>query len=63
MKKYLLLSATLGLVFLAVGALAAMGRGGPQEDVVAMGHDLIIAGAIIIAAVLVSFAILENGHK
>lgn len=55
-KPLLLLTTTLGALCFAIGWLAMMSRGGP-EHVLIMGHALTISGAIILAGVLISFAI------
>ena len=56
-KPMLLLTTTLGALCLALGWLAMMSGGGTVEHVVMMGHALTISGAIILAGVLISFAI------
>jgi hypothetical protein len=62
MKALRSVSIILGILFLAVGVLAALQNGTP-DNIVALGHALLIAGAIILAGVLISSAISENGRK
>jgi hypothetical protein len=46
---------------LVAGLIAALSGGGTIEHVIALGHTLMIAGAIIVAGVLISSAI--GGHS
>lgn len=57
MENIRLLSAVIGITFLAVGYWIA-GRFDPG-----FGHTAFIAGAIIIAGVLISWAIVEKNKK
>lgn len=57
------LSAALGIGCLALGLLAAMSGGGRTDQVMALGHTLILAGAILVAGVLISSAIAGGGGK
>lgn len=57
------LSAVLGVGCLALGLLAVMSGGGRSDQVIALGHTLILAGAILIAGVLISSAIVGSGSK
>ena len=57
------ISAVLGVGCLIVGLLAALSGGGPVEHVVALGNSLLTTGAIIIAGVLISSAIVERNKK
>ncbi len=52
----------LGCACLAIGSVAALSNG-TIPAVESFGHSLIIAGAIITAGVLVSFAIIESAKK
>ena len=61
--RYRPLSAVLGSGCILIGLLAAMSGGGTVAATTALGHTLIIAGAIIIAAVLISTAIVESNRK
>jgi hypothetical protein len=56
-------SPALGIGCLALGLMAALSGGGPVEQVVALGHALVIAGAIIVAGVLISSAIVGKSSK
>jgi len=62
MKPFRSVSAVLGILFSAVGLLASVQNGTP-DNIVALGHALLIAGAIIIAGVLISSAIAGNGRR
>jgi ABC-type molybdate transport system ATPase subunit len=55
--------AVLGFGCLVVGFIAALSGGGPVQHVVALGNTLLTTGAIIIAGVLISSAILERNKK
>ena len=57
------ISAVLGVVCLALGLLAAVSGGGAVEQVMALGHTLILAGAILIAGVLISSALVGSDGK
>ena len=61
--RYRPLSAVLAIGCLVAGSLAAMSDGGTVAATKALGHTLVIAGAIIIAAVLISSAIAESNRK
>ena len=61
--RYRPLSAVLGICCIVIGSLAAMSDGGTVAATTALGHTLVIAGAIIIAAVLISSAIVESNRK
>jgi hypothetical protein len=51
------LSAGVGVGCLLVGLAAAMSGGGRADQVMALGHTLVLAGAILLAGVLISSAI------
>ena len=57
------ISAVLGVGCLIVGLLAALSGGGPVGHVVALGNSLLTTGAIIIAGVLISSAIVERNKN
>jgi hypothetical protein len=57
------LSIVTGVGCLIIGVAAALSGGGTVEQVIALGHTLVIAGAILIAGVLVSSAILGSSRK
>jgi hypothetical protein len=63
MKSLRNLSAMLGVGGLALGLLAVIAGGGRPDQVAAIGHTLILAGAILIAGVLISGAIAGSGSK
>lgn len=56
------LSAALGFGCLVLGLFGGL-QDGNVANIVALGHVLLIAGAIIIAGVLISSAIVEIGRK
>ena len=58
-----LLSAVLGTACLAIGIVAGLAHGGTLDEIQALGHSLVIAGAIIIGAGLVSSAIRQSTRK
>lgn len=57
------LSTVSGVGCLVIGIVAVMSGGGTVEQVIALGHTLIITGAIIIAGVLISSAIVGSTKK
>ena len=57
------LSAVLGVGCVAFGLLAVLSGGGRSDQVIALGHTLILAGAILVAGVLISSAIVGNVSK
>lgn len=56
-------STVLGVGCLALGLIAALSGGGRLDQVIALGHTLILAGAILMAGVLISSAIAGGGSK
>ena len=63
MKVLRSISAVLGIGCLLIGLIAALSGGGPVAHVVALGNTLLTTGAIIIAGVLISSAIVERNKK
>lgn len=57
MKSLKIVTLIFGFISLAIGVLAALSSGGPMEHVVLLGQTLILAGAILIAAAVISSAI------
>ncbi len=57
------ISAVLGVGCLVVGLIAALSGGGTVAQVTALGNTLILAGAILLAGVLVSAALAGGGRK
>lgn len=55
--------ATLGFGCFVVGLVASLSGGGTIREVTALGNSLVTAGAILIAAVLVSAAVADSGRK
>ena len=62
-KSILILSASLGTIFLVSGWVASLSPGGTPEQIVSLGHASIIAGSVLVAGVLISLAILETGPR
>jgi drug/metabolite transporter (DMT)-like permease len=60
MKAFRSISAVLGIALLVVGLAAVLNGGGRIDQVAALGHTLITAGAIILAGALISSAIVDN---
>ena len=59
-----LISAAVGFTFLVLGGwLTLFAHGGTTEDVASFGRTLALAGAIIIAGALISYAIRANSGK
>ena len=56
------MSAGVGVGCVVLGLAAALQGGGRADQVMALGHTLIIAGAVLIAGVLISAAI-AGGSK
>ncbi len=63
LNAFISVSAVIGVVFLVVGVMAVMSGGGSIEQVMALGHTLGIAGAILIAGVVISVAIASSNYK
>lgn len=63
MKTLRALGPALGVACLLIGSLAAMSDGGTVAATTALGHSLVMAGAIIIAAVIIGAALTEGGRK
>ena len=57
------LSAVLGVGCLAFGLLAVLSGGARSDQVIALSHTLILAGAILISGVVISSAIVGGGGK
>ena len=57
------ISMILGIGFLVVGVMAALSDGGTVPGFTALGRTLVIAGAILIAGVIVSASILAGSNK
>jgi hypothetical protein len=51
-----------GLGCFVIGWVASL-SGGTSEDVIALGHTLVIAGALLISAVLISSAIRDDKNR
>lgn len=56
-------SAVLGIGCLVFGLMAVLSGGGRTDQIIALGHTLLLAGAILIAGVLISSAIAGDGGK
>ncbi len=63
MNTVRVLLTTLGFGCLVVGLLAAFSGGGTEEQIRSLGTTLILAGAIIIGAIIISSAILERSNR
>lgn len=63
LHAFISVSAVIGSVFLVVGVIAVMSGGGTMEQVIALGQTLVIAGAMILAGVVISVAVASNGGK
>jgi len=63
MKILRAIAPTLGLACLVLGSLAAMSDGGTIAAITALGHSLILAGAILIAAAIIGAALTESSRK
>jgi hypothetical protein len=57
------ISAVLAVSCLVIGLIASLSGGGPVAHVVALGNTLLTTGAIIIAGVLISSAIVDRNKK
>ena len=55
------LAAVVGVGYLLIGMAAAMSGGGATQHVIALGQTLVLAGAILLAGVLISSAIASGG--
>ena len=63
MKIFRAIALTLGLACLVLGTVAAMSDGGTIAATRALGHSLILAGAIIIAAAIIAAALTGERQK
>lgn len=61
--KLRLLSLIIAIACLFFGLVASLSHGGTLVEVQALGNMLLIVGAIIVAAVLISSAIVESTGK
>ncbi|MEN3335664.1 MAG: hypothetical protein V7641_5029 [Blastocatellia bacterium] len=57
------ISAVLGIALLVGGLAAVLNGGGRIDQVAALGHTMITAGAIIIAGVVIGSAITDKGRS
>jgi drug/metabolite transporter (DMT)-like permease len=57
------MSAILGIACLVIGVVASLVHGGTLDETQTLGNVLVIAGAIIIGAVIISSAIRQNAEK
>ena len=62
MKSLKTVTLVFGFICFAIGVLAALSSGGPIEHVILLGQTLVLAGAILIAAAVISSAI-EGRNK
>ena len=63
MKSLKAVTLIIGFICFAIGVLAALSGGGPVAQIVALGQTLIIAGAILLAASLISSAIADRDNR
>jgi hypothetical protein len=63
MNNFRALAPALGVACLVIGSLAALSNGGTTAATTALGHSLITAGAIIIAAAIIGAALTGSGRK
>ena len=63
MKIFRAIALTLGFACLVLGMVAAMSDGGTIAAITALGHSLILAGAIIIAAAIIAAALTGEQQK